>query len=66
MFVSPKLNVKNDSKNKLETIKAQTDAENPYKMKETSKSIANGETKKCKTAAGNPSKTNSSQRQSAT
>ena len=59
---SPNLNVRNERKTKPETIKAQTDAENPYKIKETSKNIANGDAKKMHTAAGNPSKMNSSQR----
>ena len=63
IFFFPNLNVRNERKTKPETIKAQTDAENPYKIKETSNSIANGDAKKMRTAAGYPSKMNSSQRQ---
>ena len=61
---SPNLIVTNEGETKSETIKAQTDAENPYKIKETSKNITNGDAKKMQTTAGNPSKMISSQRQS--
>ena len=62
IFFSPNLNVRNERNTKSETIKTQTDAENPYKIKETSKNIANGDAKKMQTAAENPSKMNSSLR----
>ena len=38
--------VTNEDETKSETIKAQTDAENPYQIQETSKNVANGDEKK--------------------
>ena len=66
IFFSPNLIITNEDKTKSETIKDQTDAENPYKIKKTSKNITNGDAKRMQTTAGNPSRMISSQRQSST
>ena len=65
-FVWPNFDVAKEQIRKTKREDEQTDAENPYKIEETSKNITNGDTKKTQTTAGNPSDMISSQRQSTT